>query len=262
MSNVIKSYTISYDKSVTKTIDSFDNWKEKVKDNQNKIPELVEEISEDGFVTGLNAIHIKEIPSEEEQNEVAGQITLKAKDEAEQIIEQAKAEAKKLKEEAYDSSKKKGYEDGIAQGMDKLKKEQEDLIHKKASLEQDYKDMLKELEPQIAEIIGGLVKKIIGVEVEGRQDIIIHMVEMALKNQERYDDFTIRVSSFDYEYVNEHKETLISSLGRIIKLQLIEDPALNENECIIETDSTLINCSLGEQLKNLSNDLKLLGGMA
>ena len=261
MSNVIKAYTISYDKSVTKTIDTYDNWKEKVKDNQNKIPELVEEISEDGFITGLNAIHIKEIPSEEAQNEAASQITLKAKDEAEQIIEQAKAEADKIKEEAYNSSKEKGYEDGIAQGMDEHKKEQEDLIHKKASLQQDYNNMLKELEPQIAEIIGGLVKKIIGIEVEDRKDVIIHLVGMALKNQERYDDFTIRVSTFDYEYINEHKETLMSSLSRNIKLQFIEDPALNENECIIETDSTLINCSLGEQLANLMNDLKLLGGM-
>lgn len=261
MSNVIKAYTISYDKSVTKTIDSSDNWKEKVKDNQNKTTEVVEEISEDGFVTGLNAVHIKEVSSEETQKEVASQITLKAKDEAKQIIEQAKAEAKRLKEEAYYSSKKKGYEEGIAQGMAELKKKQEDLIHKKVDLEQDYNNMLKDLEPQIAEIISGLVNKIIGIEAYGRQDIIIHLVEMALKNQERYDDFAIRVSTFDYEYANEHKETLISSLSRNISLQFIEDPTLNENECIIETDSTLINCSLGEQLKNLSNDLKLLGGM-
>lgn len=262
MSNVIKAYSISYDKSVTKTINSLDNWKEKVKDNQSKAPEVVETVPEDGFVTGLNAVHIKEIASEEEQKEVAGKITLKAKEEAHEIIEQAKAEAIKLKEEAYESSKKKGYDEGIAQGMAELKQKQEDLTHKKASLEQDYNKMLKDLEPQIAEIISALVNKIIGVEVKGREDVIIHLVEMALKNQDKYDEFTIRVSSFDYEYAIEHKETLIGSLSRKIKLQFVEDPALNENECIIETDSTLINCSLGEQLKNLTNDLKLLGGMA
>lgn len=262
MSNVIKAYSISYDKSVTKTINGSDNWKEKVKDDHSKAHEQVEIIPEDGFVTGLNAIHIKEIASEEEQKEVAGKITFKAEEEAQEIIEQAKAEAKLLKEEAYESSKKKGYEDGMAQGMAELKQKEEELTHKKASIEQDYNEMLKELEPQIAEIIGELVNKIIGVEAHGREDIIIHLIEMALKNQEKYDAFTIRVSSFDYEYANEHKGALISSLGRKIQLQFVEDPALNENECIIETESTLINCSLGEQLKNLSNDLKLLGGMA
>ncbi|HHX12925.1 MAG TPA: hypothetical protein GX731_08875 [Clostridiales bacterium] len=262
MSNVIKAYTISYDKSVTKTINSLDNWKEKVKDNQIKVPELVESVAEDGFVTGLNAVHIKEIASEKEQEEVAGKITLKAEEEAQEIIEQAKAEAKLLKEEANESSKKKGYDEGIAQGMAELKQKQEDLIHKKASLEQDYSNMLKELEPQIAEIIAGLVSKIIDIEVKDREDVIIHLVEMALKNQEKYNDFTIRVSTFDYEYANDHKDTLISSLGRKVEVQFIEDSALNENDCIIETDSTIINCSLGEQLKNLTNDLKLLGGMA
>lgn len=262
MSNVIKAYSISYDKSVTKTINGSDNWKEKVKDNQSKVPEVLETIPEDGFITGLNAVHIKEIASEEEQKEVASKITLKAEEEAQEIIEQARAEANKLMEEAYESSKKKGYDDGLAQGMAELKQKQDELTHKKVSLEQDYNKMLKELEPQIAKIISELVSKIIGVEVYSREDVIIHLIEMALKNQEKYDEFTIRVSSFDYEYANDHKETLISSLGRIIKLQFVEDPALNENECIIETDSTLINCSLGEQLKNLTNDLKLLGGMA
>ncbi|HHU70949.1 MAG TPA: hypothetical protein GXZ21_02815 [Clostridiales bacterium] len=262
MSNVIKAYTISYDKSVTKTINGSDNWMERVKDNQNKTPEVVETIPEDGFITGLNAVHIKEIASEEEQKEVAGEIILKAEKEAQEIIEQAKAEANKLKEEAYESSKKKGHEEGIAQGMAELKKMQEDLMHKEASLEQDYNNKLKDLEPQIAEIIGGLVRKIIGVEVEGREDLIIHLVKMGLKNQEKYNEFTIRVSSYDYEYANEYKETLISSLGREVELQFVEDPELNENECIIETNSTLINCSLGEQLKNLTNDLKLLGGMS
>lgn len=261
MSNVIKAYSISYDKSVTKTINGSDIWKEKIKDNQSKAPELVETIPEDGFVTGLNAVHIKEIASEEEHEELASKIILKAKEEAQKIIEQAEAEAIRLKEEAYESSKKKGYDEGMAQGMAELKQKQDELTHEKASLEQNYNKKLKELEPQIAEIIGELVSKIIGVEAEGRDDIIIHLIEMALKKQERYDEFTIRVSKFDYEYVNKHKETLISSLGRIVKLQIVEDPALNKNECIIETDATLINCGLGEQLNNLTNNLKLLGGM-
>lgn len=39
---------------------------------------------------------------------------------------------------------------------------------------------------------------------------------------------------------------------------MIADPMLEENQCMIETDSGIFNCSLGVQLENLIKDLKSL----
>ena len=41
-------------------------------------------------------------------------------------------------------------------------------------------------------------------------------------------------------------------------LEIIEDPTLRENECIIESEGGLFDCSLGIELEELTRTLKLL----
>ena len=72
MSNVIKAYTVYYDKSITKTIDSHENWKEKEMLARKSMPAVTDKT--EGFVSGLDAVQVKELPSEEEQKEESGQL--------------------------------------------------------------------------------------------------------------------------------------------------------------------------------------------
>ena len=41
-------------------------------------------------------------------------------------------------------------------------------------------------------------------------------------------------------------------------MEIIEDPMMKENECIIETDGGVFDCSVGVELEELSRKLKLL----
>jgi len=260
LSNVIKSYTVCYDKNLTKTIDSHQTWKEKEVLAKQSIPVAADRT--EGFVSGLDALQVKELPSKEEKKENADQILEKAKKEAEQIRNQAKQEALDTQKEIYEEARKKGYEDGTASGMQELQKKTEALDNKLAQLQKDYEDMVKELEPQIAEIIAELVENVTGIFVEDRKDVIVYLVEKALKNQEKCNDFTIRVAKEDYDLVSRNKDLLLASIGREIQLRITEDAALIKNECFIETDLSVINCSLDEQMANLIKDIRLLGGAA
>lgn len=259
MSNVIKAYAVCYDKNVTKTIDSHHNWKEKEIIVKKCTPENIKDTTE-GFVMGLDAVQVKETPTQEELIENSNQILEKAKLEAEKILEQAKQEATKIREEAYAEAKEKGYEDGIASSVLEVKKKKDAVNQMQVQLQEDYEAMVKELEPQIAVIISSLVEKITGVVVEHRKDVIAHLVEKALKKQEKYNAFTIRVSKEDYGFVCSKKETILDSIGRDIELKITEDVSIDKNQCLIETDYCVINCGLDQQLENLAMDIKLLGG--
>ena len=41
-------------------------------------------------------------------------------------------------------------------------------------------------------------------------------------------------------------------------MELIDDPLLNEGECMVETDGGIFDCSLGVELSELSRKLRLL----
>jgi len=265
LSNVIKAYAVCYDKSVTKTIDSYQNWKEieKVKEKSIKKSILIKnepKENTDGFLSGLEAVPIMELPSEEEQSEKSSQIIENAKLEAQKILEQAKQEAAKIQKEAFEEAKNKGYQDGIAAAELEFKDKMAEIDQIKAKLQKDYEVMLMNLEPQIAEIIASLVEKIVGVAVEEGKEVILYLVKKALRKQDKCNDFTIRISKEDYEFLNSKKNIILASLGRDVNLRITEDPALEKNQCLIETDFSVINCGLDEQLKNLMMDIKLLGG--
>lgn len=266
MSNVIKAYAVCYDKSVPKTIDSYQNWKEieKAKEKLVKKSILIKnepKENTDGFVSGLEAVPIMELPSEEEMAEKSGQIIENAKLEAQQILEQAKQEAIKIQEEAYEEAKNKGYNDGMTAAKLEIKEKMAEIDQMKVQLEKDYEAMVRELEPQVADIIASLVEKIVGAAVEEGQEVILHLVQKALRKQDKCKDFTIRISKEDYDFVNSNKNIILASLGREVTLRITEDPTLNKNQCLIETDFSVINCGLDEQLRNLIMDIKLLGGV-
>ena len=261
LSNVIKANTVYYDKNLTKTIDSHQNWKKKeslLKKSAQNTEHKKEPI--DGFVKGLDAVQVKEIPSEEELLERSNKIIENAKSEASQILEQAKQEAATKQKKIYAEAKKKGYEDGVASGSLELKKKMDEVEDGKIQLQKEFETMVKELEPQIADIIASLVERITGLVVSDRKEVIIYLIEKALSKQDKCDDFKLRISNEDYDFVSKAKDTILASIGRDVTLKIIEDASLEKNQCLIETDLCVIDCGLDEQLKNLIMDIKLLGG--
>lgn len=259
MSNMIKAYTVRYEEEAKKTIDTHLKLDQEL---QMKRAKVLQPVPNDGeFVEGLQAVVVEALPSQEEMAEQASQILEGAKQKADAILEQARQEALQIQEEAYAEAQKKGYEDGILQGQRELQKQKAeyDMLAKK--LKKEYDDMMEALEPQIVEIMASLIEKITGIMVQDRSEVILHLIDSALKKMEKSDEYTIRVSKEDYEYVAERKSLLLGILEREVPLYITEDAELSKNQCLIETSTRVINCSLDVQLSNLLTDLKLLGGI-
>jgi flagellar assembly protein FliH len=68
----------------------------------------------------------------------------------------------------------------------------------------------------------------------------------------------VKVSKADYPYVLKYKEVLEKTVTKATNIEIIEDVTLSKNQCLIETDGGVFDCSLDVQLDNLTKTLKIL----
>ena len=71
-------------------------------------------------------------------------------------------------------------------------------------------------------------------------------------------DFIIKVSPDDYKFLVNNQGKIYCAMSKEIQMDIVEDVTMKKNECIIETDTGVFNCSLDIELNNLIKDLKLL----
>lgn len=259
LSNVIKAYSVRYDEVVKKTIDSQLKINNIIEVKPNVIPQSEESASE--FVEGIDALVVDAFSSEEDASEKASEILEQANDEAEMIIEQAKQEAERIKSDAFSMAKASGYEEGKQQAKQEGQRLQYEYDVKAKQLQSHYEELLKSAEPEVVKLVSSLVQKITGIVVEDKEEVILYLVQNSIKNMERSNEYTIRISKDDFEYVAERKDIILEALGREVSIYFTEDLNLLKNQCLIETDMQVINCSLDIQLNNLITDLKLLGSI-
>ena len=261
MSNVIKAYSVRYDDAVKKTIDFQLLIKDETEVKRSTQPQPQLEEPQGEFVEGLSALVVDALPSQEDTIEKASTIIENANNEAQAIIDHAKQEAERIKGDAFSVAQNKGYEDGMLQANREEIRLQTEFNNKTLTLQKQYEDMLQTLEPQMVEMITSLVKKITGIMVEDKEEVILFLIRNAIKNMDRSNEYTIRVSKEDYESVSMQKDAILEAIGRDVLFYISEDMSLEKNQCLIETDAQVINCGLDNQLNNLITDLKLLGGI-
>lgn len=240
-----------------------------------------------GFSSGLNAGQvdalladdeggsvIKAVQPENAEDEDAGEslqtvsaqvqeILDKAHGEAEVIkseaLARAQQESEELKQRAFEEGKVKGYDDGYNEGMAKIEAQRKKLEEERVSLEKDYQELVKTLEPRFVESLTDIYEKIFKVDLAKEQNIIVHLISTAMHKIEGSSNYLIHVSKEDYSYVSMKKEELLASaVSSGASIEIVEDITLCSNECMIETDGGVFDCGLGTQLEELSQKLRLL----
>ena len=218
----------------------------------------------DGFVSGI----IKAIP--EDDSQVSEEIIGAANAKGEQIVQrsimqaqeiladaqkQAQEEAIAIKEEA----EKSGYADGLARAERELHAAEAELDEKARKLQEDYERQIEEIEPLLVEKITDIYQYFFGVDLSNKKRILLHLIANTMRHIDGTKNFLIHVSREDVEYVSGHKDQVIiaaSSAGSVV--EIIEDISLHKNECMIETDGGIFDCSLDTELKELTRKIRLL----
>lgn len=265
MSNVIKYNLVYIDKNDKKIVDcnnvqskkvvipkGFINFDEENKDNLNSTE----------FVSGISAQAIEQLVIDKNEQPQIQDINIdEVKKEAEKIIEDAKQNAVKeanvLKQKIFDEAKEEGYSEGYNTGVTEIRKLKQKLKNDINWQQQQYNAQLQAMEGNLVEIIIGLLEKITGILIEDKKEVILHLINRAIEKSNPSKEYIIEVSDYDYEYVVS-KQELLNIASKNASVDIIKDNNLVSNQCIIKTDSSIINCSLDIQLKGLIEDLKLL----
>lgn len=226
-----------------------------------------EALAEGGFVEGIVAESVEVVSDENEiesleeiadKQEKADRILDAAKEEANQIVEEAKLQAEHMREVALAEGRQSGYEEGKSEALAEAEGERQNLEEQKRILAEDYEKKERELEPQLVEVITDVVEKVFLVQFSDKKEIIQYLIQNTILNTDGCREFRIHVGEDSYPYVSAHKAELIERVGKDLRLDIIEDAALTENQCMIETEAGVFDCGVGVQMENLMKELKSL----
>lgn len=228
-------------------------------ENSRRRARSLEEANEEAKLASEEIIRQSEEAKKKIEEESA-LIILQAKEEVKKIMQQAVIDAETRKLELYEQAKADGYAAGIASAAEEIEAARHEIDERDAARYADYERQVANLEPAFVNVVISLVQKLTGVEAEDNKEIIFHLLHQAMLNQSSSTSFIIRVSKSDYEFVSSKKETILGHMKKNSVVEIIEDNLLEKNQCLIETESRIIDCSLDVQLRNLIKDLRLLSG--
>lgn len=286
MSNLFKGAFISFDESDARIIDNNELANKKIEEFQEQ--ELKRQramMSEDeglppegdenfDFSPGIDMEQLDQLtedqsilgaPNEDPQFDMEAmqaEIDFKlqqASEQAEAIINDAQNQAEGIRQGAIEQGHQEGYDAGYQEGMAAVESLKADIEAQREGLEKEYQMLVDELEPEMVDVLTQIYEHVLGIELRDDKGIILHLLKNTLSRIEPGNDLIVHVSSDDYDEVMDEKEALNACVtSPNTTMEIIEDPLLKENECMIESDSGVFDCSLGVELSEISRKLKLL----
>ena len=224
-----------------------------------------EEADGDGFTEGIIAPDGSNVVKSEPEfdyemlaKEEAVRVITEARDQAEEIISEAEAETEEIREAA----RRQGYEDGKAdlrRELEEIQRNLEESFEKKTrKMEQEYRIKQESMERDLVEVIVKVFDRVFHIQFDDKKELLIHLVDNAIRHIEGEKEFRIKVPENSVLFLENHKQEILDRVGHDIVLEFVADSTMDGNDCIIETDSGVFECSLGTQLENLLKDIRSL----
>lgn len=195
----------------------------------------------------------------EEADEKAREIIQEARDAAGKILQDAIEEAEAKAEEIRRMADERGYGEGFQRAEKEYQSREAQLRERERELEERYDALVAELEPKFVDSLSGIYEHLFHVELGSYRDILIQLIGDCLRGTEGNRSFQIRVSAEDFSYVSTKRARLTEAAGAgDVQLEIVEDPNLHKNDCVIRTENSILDCGLGTQLDELTRKLRLL----
>lgn len=266
MSNLYKQRCVTTEASNKRVINSNEMVEQKLAQLQRAfLAQQSNSDSEDGFTSGIVAteVDIEELEQPEpdyitDAKEEAERILADARYQAEQIMADANSQVDAIVLQARQEGQQQGYEDGSETAREELQQEQREYEERRALLEEQYQEQLEQLEPQLLDVILRVVDKVFGIQFSDKKEILLYLIRKTLTGVENCNQFQLRAGQDNYLFLETHKDEIISAIGGGITVSVMADAAIEDDRCLIETDSGMYDCSIDVELKNLIKDIRSL----
>ena len=178
---------------------------------------------------------------------------------ADQILAEARSEADQMKQNAIEQGLQEGHDEGYNQGLQEVEDLKAQIALQKEEQDREYKKLTDAIEPDMVDVLTQIYEHVFAVDFKGNKNIILHLVKSTLSHIEGNSNLIVHVSSDDYDMIIDEKEHLQEMVTNPnVHMEIVEDPLLKEDECTIETENGVFDCSVGTELEELSRKLKLL----
>ena len=174
-----------------------------------------------------------------------------------EAVADIQAELDTLRMQAREEGQKAGYDQGFAQGHAEAMAILEEEKARLKEMEKEYDLNIQAVEPLFVDKLTSIYQHIFQVDLSEHRDIILHLIDTTIHSIETGKNFIIRVSKEDIGFVTMQKSKLLGGLNEVTA-EIVEDATLQKNECLIETEGGIFDCSLDVELEALSKKLKLL----
>jgi len=201
-----------------------------------------------------------QIPS---YNDVRMQYETEAEAEAQEIISDAREKAAQIIDAAQDEieqQRKKAYDEGFAEGdsegrqvhetklEEQLRENEEALSTVLAEIARERENTFVQMEEEITNLAIDIVKKIINPAEEELNNVYISLIKNALRQMPTDGKFIIRVAPKEYErYFSSGSAAIELDNGTTVTAAVLRDVALEDGDCVIDTDDVTINAGLESQ---------------
>lgn len=278
MSKGIVKFYYATEKEEGKVIDSNSRIEKRLKELAEKaaaMPAVMDsdgdysqEMDPDGFMEGLDAVHLDALTADEEAVNPED-IIAEAQQKADEIVATAEQLAREYKENSRREAeiecariradaKQEGYQSGIQDAQNEYFDRMKALELKEAEMMATYETAIDELEPQFVQTITDIYEHIIKVDFSEYQTLLLQLVNDTIKGCESSRSFIVHISPEDYSGISQDQKEELQAAAPSAKVDIVEDMAVIRNQCLLETDNGVIDCGLDTQLRELKKKLMLL----
>jgi len=159
----------------------------------------------------------------------------KKRKEAEDIVKKAQEKGALLEREAYEKGFAQGEKDGLDLGEKKALKVVENIENFFTEMSNLRKEILKQYERQILELIFSIAKKIIhhqiGSDEKAIEDTVLKAVHLAVEKSK----IALRVNPEDFDYVERLRPEFFAKFKELKSIVVTSDPSITRGGCFLET---------------------------
>ncbi len=194
----------------------------------------------------------------QEARKQADEILASAHAEADEILSRAESEAVAIRNRALEDGTREGLQKGTMEAQEQLDHMTTQLREQEQQIKNEYNDKYKTMEQDLVDTILGVLDHVFMAECSGKRDIVIHLIDVALSNADSSKEFQIHVSPAIAEKIADKQKGWQKYLGNDVQLDIIPDPLFKDQNCTIESDGGIFDCSLDTELDNLFRDIRAL----
>ena len=170
---------------------------------------------------------------------------------AEEIVEAARAEARRIGEEAkaaYEAERKRGYDEGLAQGKMEIAMQKLDLVDTSVKF-------MESVEGKMADVVMKALRKCV-VEI-GDEELVVQIVKKLMAAVIRTQrQVTLKVPADKVDVVKARVDELRVAYPTVDSIDVVEDPRLSGTSAVLETEAGVADASIDSQLAAIEKSLK------